>query len=145
MDLLVGICPQVPIVCSGGCISVLCHLQFTALVLVLAIAGVQTIPTDASTTSAKPTVDTGQCNPMQHAEYGPVVFIGFSSSAIVCSDIGLSDFDTFPPPACSYTGYPLVWGPTNRVDSAEECCRACQNYLPGADGKKCNGRAKALT
>lgn len=41
---------------------------------------------------------------------------------------------------CSYWGEAIVWGPQNKVDSAEECCQQCANYSPASeDDMDCNG------
>ena len=33
-----------------------------------------------------------------------------------------------------------MWGPNNKVDSAEECCAQCAAYTPaGEDDMDCNG------
>ena len=41
---------------------------------------------------------------------------------------------------CSYWGEALVWGPNNKVPSAEQCCSQCAEYKPASeDDMACNG------
>ena len=47
--------------------------------------------------------------------------------------------------ACSYWGEALKWGPQHKLDSAEACCQACQDYRPANDDDMdCNGKSAAL-
>ncbi|EIE23811.1 hypothetical protein COCSUDRAFT_47447 [Coccomyxa subellipsoidea C-169] len=42
-------------------------------------------------------------------------------------------------PNTDYWGEAIVWGPQNKVDSAEECCQQCANYSPASeDDMDCN-------
>ena len=46
--------------------------------------------------------------------------------------------------ACSYWGEALKWGPQHKLDSAEACCQACQDYRPANDDDMdCNGKLPA--
>ena len=41
----------------------------------------------------------------------------------------------------SYWGEALVWGPNNKVPSAEQCCSQCAAYEPASeDDMGCNGQ-----
>ena len=43
---------------------------------------------------------------------------------------------------CSSWGDVVVWGSHHKTGSAEECCKACQNYKkPTEDSLSCNGMA----
>ena len=37
-----------------------------------------------------------------------------------------------------------MWGPQHKLDSAEACCQACQDYTPANDDDMdCNGKSPA--